>query len=1144
MENESDDARQPAEDELFGEASQSMEPDAVAPIKRPFTAPKTDHVHDINSDLIGPAIGSADGYELHFYDVNNYNYYQIKKTSPVKDPVHFPSSLGSRKAGRNAIHYRWQTGAQWGVWFDSEWFYFLRTPIITVADRKVHKTDVPTITGVAEAGSYVQLARSGTHALLSNKFEVSAGGGFSFQTHKLTQGDYKAVVLNTQNGYHGVVLSAEHNFSVLLAPAIDSVDDGLHITPRPLIRGKGMVGATIDVYIKNTLTQVLKSVAVAADGTWAASSNHEFVASGSYTLVAYQTLRGVLSEEGHGHNFEFYVPPKISKPSPSTTQNASFLMEGHNGEPGAQLVVVEKSNPSITYGTTTVTAANGDWSIAVAGLPLRRIELVVKQFVGFSISISAALPLEIGIPAPVIGTPPSGSTQNSNFPVTGTGALPGATVEIFEDLMNRPALGSTVASGTAWSVDLIALAPGPLSLVAMQTLNGSPSPRSVARNFKIRPAELTTVTVEQTDDGTLVFSGNGHYDIKLRTEIQFAVPAAVSAPPNVTVQPDSKWQTSATDWPFGEYDVEVIQKVYDNANGWIQSPPYPFTVVKQLPDVSDLKYTVDYQPTFSGKGSNGATVEVRHPNSSQLAAPAQTVVQGEWLTQATEVWGPSWEREVHIKQFMGTQQSPNWLVLKVTIAPSPPGLNEPEADGLSPTFSGTCWPGAVVTLVYDDEPLAEHELPCPTGIWQFKRTTPFAPDKEHKVTVTQFVDPQTSDPVSRTFTVSLPMRPPRISHPVADAKVGSDLVVTGADGMKGAIVYLRDKQFDRLLGETAPLSADDGWSIALQGLDYRHYTLDAWQTLGDRPSEYSADVKFQVVSLPPEITQPTRGGTLERAAKFKGKGMKGGRVDIFLNDLVAPVLSNIPVDANGDWEGLVSLSVGRKTLWARQTVMDENGKPQESENSVAFDFDVVPRPPVIETPVADECVGIKVVVSGFGEPGDTVTVTLVGDGSSMPVSGHVQPGRTWSVALDAHSLVGTQYRLEAVASSGEFYSSKSLRDVELAGFVPVIDQPAAGKQVSQPVEFAGQGRGGVGKVVSWYNPDVHWVKQLPVASGLWRGESLALPEGGSWCRFRQSLTNSADGATTSDWADSKRFEVEPAPAPAQEGLVADPDGRS
>ena len=35
------------------------------------------------------------------------------------------------------------------------------------------------------------------------------------------------------------------------------------------------------------------------------------------------------------------------------------------------------------------------------------------------------------------------------------------------------------------------------------------------------------------------------------------------------------------------------------------------------------------------------------------------------------------------------------------------------------------------------------------------------------------------------------------------------------------------------------------------------------------------------------------------------------------------------------------------------------------------------------------------------------------------------------------------------------------------------------------------------------------------------------------CRFRQTLTEGEEGSTMSDWAESARFEVEPAPPPAE-----------
>ncbi|SEN52025.1 hypothetical protein SAMN03159293_00227, partial [Pseudomonas sp. NFACC39-1] len=43
----------------------------------------------------------------------------------------------------------------------------------------------------------------------------------------------------------------------------------------------------------------------------------------------------------------------------------------------------------------------------------------------------------------------------------------------------------------------------------------------------------------------------------------------------------------------------------------------------------------------------------------------------------------------------------------------------------------------------------------------------------------------------------------------------------------------------------------------------------------------------------------------------------------------------------------------------------------------------------------------------------------------------------------------------------------------------------------------------------------------------------SLSAGGHWCRFKQTLTDTADGATASDWVESERFEVLPPTSPTQ-----------
>ncbi|MFC6693580.1 hypothetical protein ACFQD2_25120 [Pseudomonas lini] len=345
----------------------------------------------------------------------------------------------------------------------------------------------------------------------------------------------------------------------------------------------------------------------------------------------------------------------------------------------------------------------------------------------------------------------------------------------------------------------------------------------------------------------------------------------------------------------------------------------------------------------------------------------------------------------------------------------------------------------------------------------------------------------------------------------------------GQDGMAGATMQLRDAQFGRDLGSPETLTSNGEWPIDLRTLDFRRYTIDAKQVRNGRESERSVPCVFDVVLLPPAIEVPQQGGKLPRTSKLSGTAMPGGRVEVLLEGVNEPLLRDIPVDADGRWEGQVTLPVGTKTLRARQTF-----ETQSSKDSLPLTYSVVPAAPFIETPATGEHIGRRVVVSGFGVPGDTVAVKLAGAGRMVQGRSPVLEDRTWSVTVDI-DLPGGRYGVVAVASYGEFDSEDSPeRPVLLGTFMPAFDLPAAGHWPGHPVSFKGQGRPGSGQVVSWYNPEQMWTPVVPVNVGGWQGgASQTLPQGGNWCRFKQSITDNADGATISDWVESKRFEVLP-----------------
>ncbi|MFJ2487334.1 hypothetical protein [Pseudomonas sp. NPDC087639] len=769
------------------------------------------------------------------------------------------------------------------------------------------------------------------------------------------------------------------------------------------------------------------------------------------------------------------------------------------------------------YGSAPV--LNGKWTITSNDLPEGRIQMHVRGMLENLAAWSSVVVLNV-IHAPVISSPGSGSLVDSTFTIEGSKGMPGATVEILRDTgEHNPIATGPVPEGTeSWRVTVSNMPPGPLSLVAEQFVSGlaEHSRRSLPRGFKVRPAKFTGVTVELTDT-SIKFSGSAH----LGATVVITVPGSTVTPPAPVVANGGNWTTTATGWPYGIYTAHIIQKVGDGASGWIESLPFEFTVENRLPDVSELAFTPEYQPTFSGKGNARATVWLWKIDKDEAVAPhVPLTVSGKWSSKASEIWGPTYNRRVRIKQ-AGDGQETEWVYLDVTIPPLAPGLNDPVEDGLSPKLSGTCWPGAAVKIRYSDEDQVEHDGIVSGGTWQFRRDKEFAPDVSHTVTVTQFAAEQTSPPVSKTFTVKILMLQPLITQPEDGAKVGRVVTIQGKNGMEGATMQLRDVRFDRPLGSPKVLDKDGDWSIDLSALEFRLYTFDAQQTLLGRPSARSDARTFEVVLLPPEFLQPTQNGKLPRMAKLEGRGMANGYVEIFLEGLTEPLLTDVPVNREGHWEAEVTLPVGHKTIWARQTFMDETGKLQESEDTPLLQFDLVPAAPFVESPVENDQVGQQVVVSGFGVPGDTVTVQLnLGTQSTV-----VLEDRTWSVKVTSGVRSGFHV-LQATAMYNNFESDPAQRTLEQSTYRPVIDEPAAGRWLSDPVTLAGKGRAGSVHVVSWFNPDVKWSPPLAVSGDAWRGESeVPLPPGGNWCRVGQTLVDDPTGVEASDWALSARFEI-------------------
>ncbi|WP_456023117.1 hypothetical protein [Pseudomonas protegens] len=1035
MDSESNDDDKTTSGQPITEATENLEnsevevPGALLEI-REFREPQLTAVFDIGADYVAPVLGPITEIEVHAYDqFSNYYGSMTKRAyegSFIYDPITF-ESVSWRRKGPNALHYRYKQFFGWSKWYDTGWFYLMDRPVIH-RPTTVYTSSLVTIRGIAEPSSNVLLFKGGE---VLGETSALASGGFSIDSIKLIQSNYSIAAVCYVQDYRFGVYSDTYDFSVILPPVIAGVSPPL--SRRPVIVGHtGLPGATIDVRIRDTDTYLFKDVLVDDNGSWSAQSTYTLPSAGRYPLVAYQRLRGSVTEAGPDFSYLYHHTPNILGPEP--LQGQSFILQGSNGLEQAQLKVYPDLEDSPVYGTGTVTQANGSWTVQVSGIPPGPASLVVEQY-----------------------------------------------------------------------------EPGPLG-------------RSVPRLFKIRPPVLGQPTVVFPDDTTVKFSGTGHYNPSLATQIQFLIlkyPGATppDTPANVTVKADGSWEITAAGWSMGTYELRVIQKIADNASGWIESLPFDFKAYNWMPDIIEVDYTPDYRPVFSGAGYTGANVRLTDRDTNQIA-PNAPVNNGQWSSQALQSWGPTNKREVRVSQFLGENQSQNPFVLFVSIPPLAPDLDAPPEDGLEPTFSGTCWSAAVVTLKFSDD-ATEYEAQLTGDRWTFKRNKPFEADVRHTVTVTQTVVELTSLPTSTTFVVHRVLLQPLITEPAFDAEVGYDLTIYGDNAMQGAIMQLHDAQFGRPLGNPAKVS-EGKWLIELHALELRPYTLQAQQTLNGRQSPLSAEHKLKVVVPPPRFTAPVPNGKLPRTAKITGTGMPSALVDIWREGDSQAFLKAVPVSAMGQWEVEVTLAIGFMVIWATQTFIS-NGTPMQSRPNDRLRYQVVPAAPVIETPTGDDHVGRRVVVSGFATPDDTVEVTL----ADAEASAVVQEDRTWSVTLEPGQVEGFCL-LKAVAARDGFESVNTQHSVRLATFLPSIDIPAPGRWVGNPVFFAGKGRDGVGELVDAFNPDNKWIPLVTVSDKRgWQGESAqSLAPGSRWCYFR--LQPAGSDPVGSDWVVSKRFEVEDA----------------
>ena len=420
---------------------------------------------------------------------------------------------------------------------------------------------------------------------------------------------------------------------VVTAPADGSRTDDT----TPTFSGTGVEGATINLVVDSGTA--LNAVAtVRPDGTWSYTPTTP-LAEGEHTVRATQTLLGVTSATSGTNTFtvDTTAPPApvLSTPANgSTTTDTTPTFTG-TAERGATVRVVVDGT---LIGTTT---ANGSGSFsytpptALAQGEHRALVQAVDQAGNVSddsntnrFTVDSVAPR-----APVVQTPPDGSSTSDRTPtVTGT-AEAGSTVEIFID---GGSIGTTrtTAAGT-WTKDAPQLSEGTHTVYAVAVdAAGNDSPRSNENDFRIdattpkapvitgpadgsvimdttpaitgtaEPNAEVTLTIDGGSPVTVTADGSGNWTYQVPTALSEGTPHTVTA-----TQTDAAGNTSPADTSTFTVDATA--------------PAAPVIVTPTGGSTTD-----DPTPTISGTGEPGAEVTVTV--GGQSLGPVPVGEDGNW----------------------------------------------------------------------------------------------------------------------------------------------------------------------------------------------------------------------------------------------------------------------------------------------------------------------------------------------------------------------------------------------------------------------------------------------------------------------------------------------------------------------------------
>ena len=869
-----------------------------------------------------------------------------------------------------------------------------QAPAVVISD------DGTTISGTAEPGSTVTIREGGVKI---GDVVADDQGNYSLTlTPPKLNGQTLTAEATDQAGNTGPTAPAvAPDTTAAQTPVIVSVVDdvpastgpvgqsGITNDRTPTINGTGEPGTTITLSNGST---VLGTVVVQASGQWSFTPPTP-LADGPYVLTA-KAVDPAGNPSGQSNSWSFTVD--------ATAPVAPVISEVVDNVPGRTgvLDINEPTNdPTPTLNGTA--EPNATVTILVDGIS---VGTAVADS-GGAWTFTPSTPIGDGQHAlTAIATDPAGNASGSsntwNLTIDSTAPVAPVITQVVDDVPART--GALNANDTTNDTT--------------PTLNGTAEPNSTV-----------TIRLDGTAIGTAVADTNGAWTFTPTTPIgdgQHTLTAVAT---------DSTGNTSPASGGF-TFTVDTV-------------PPPAATIATVTDDVGGIQGTLDSgdttddtQPLLQGSAPAGTVITVY--DGTTLLGTATLNGSGGWsFSPTTPLTDGPHTLTVYATDAGGnvTVSSPFELVVDTvppatpaipTITVNPDGgptqtpLNPGETTrDTTPTLSGTGNPGETVTIYIDGDKFDDVVVDG-TGNWSWTPTTPL-PSGTYDITLTVTNMDGTGNesapsiPVSITIDTDPPVAPEppvitdsvsQITGPVADGETTNDpRPILSGTGTPDELITIYDSVDGGPTTAVGSVTVDSNgnwsWRPGSDIAEGSHeYTATATDEAGN-VSDPSTGITITVDTVAPATPvigaidgKPDDGITSDATPTVGGTGPAGETVIVYNNGVE---LGRVVVSNTGEWTfTLPAQSDGPVNVTA--AAVDDAGNV--SDLSPVFTVTIDTTPPAVPqiNAVSDSQLTNGTLytrdgtptLTGTGEPGSTVIVSVDGTPSGAPVT--VQPNGTWS----------------------------------------------------------------------------------------------------------------------------------------------------